>query len=165
MRGIATRTSVIRKIETTPTIRPATEADLAACARIVNDYIDATAWLPRTQSREELAALFTPELFATRVILVAEIAGAVVGGLSVSKVGFMHGLYVDLPFQRQGIGKLLMDAAKARFPGGLELTVFEPNTGAYRFYEREGFRELPDRRLENPDDDIPLLLMKWGGKS
>ena len=158
------RTRVVLKIETTPTIRPATEADLAACARIVNDYIDATDWLPRAKSREELAALFTPELFASRVVLVADVADAVVACLSVSKEGFVHGIYVDLPFRKHGIGKLLMDEAKARFPGGLELTVFEPNTGAYHFYEREGFRELPDRRLENPDEGVPLLLMRWGGK-
>lgn len=159
------RTSVVVKSETTPTIRPATEDDLAECARIVNDYIDATDWLPRARSREEIAALFTPELFATRVLLVADIASAVVACLSVSKDGFVHGIYVDAPFRRHGIGKLLMDEAKAHFPGGLELTVFEPNTGAYHFYEREGFRELPDQRLENPDDGIPLLLMRWGGKS
>lgn len=155
---------MVQKIEP-PTIRPATEADLAACARIVNDYIDATDWLPRAKSREDFAALITPELFATRILLVADVAGAVVGCLSVSKQGFMHGIYVDSPVREHGIGKLLMDEAKVRFPDGLELTVFEPNTGAYRFYEREGFRELPDRRLENPDDGIPLLLMRWEGKS
>ena len=159
------RTRVVVKSETTPTIRPATEDDLAECARIVNDYIDATDWLPRARSREEIAALFTPELFATRVLLVADVAGAVVACLSVSKQGFMHGIYVDVPFRGRGIGKLLLDEVKARFPGGLELTVFEPNIRAYRFYEREGFRELPHRRVEYAHDGVPMLLMRWGGKS
>jgi putative acetyltransferase len=47
-------------------------------------------------------------------------------------------LFVAPAFQGQGIGKQLLDFAKAKHAGGLWLTTLAPNTDARRFYEREG---------------------------
>ena len=47
-------------------------------------------------------------------------------------------LFVAPAFQGQGVGKQLLDFAKAKHPGGLWLTTLAPNTDARRFYEREG---------------------------
>ena len=141
-------------------IRPATAADLPVCARIVNDYIDETEWLPRTKPREEIAAMFTPELLESRTILVAEASGEVVAYLSMSN-GWVAAVYLVPHVRGSGIGKMLIDRAKLECPQGLELTVFEPNGDAKRFYEREGFHEVPERRDDNTEEGVPTLLMRW----
>lgn len=143
-------------------IRPATVADLPACAAIINDYIDATDWLPRIHSREQLAAFFTPELLARRTVLVAERGGDVVGYMTMSEDGMVPALYLSPPARGQGIGTMLLDRAKALSPARVELTMFEPNHAARRFYEREGFSEVPEsRKIE--EEGIPILLMRWTG--
>ena len=141
-------------------IRPATAADLPVCARIVNDYIDETEWLPRTKPREEIAAIFTPELLESRTILVAEASGEIVAYLSMSN-GWVAAVYLVPHVRGSGIGKMLIDRAKLECPQGLELTVFEPNGDAKRFYEREGFHEVPERRDDNTEEGVPTLLMRW----
>lgn len=141
-------------------IRPATAADLAACAAIINDYIDATEWLPRIHSPEQLAAMFTPELIARRTVLVAETEDGVVGYLTMSTGGQVPALYLSPQARGRGIGTAMLERAKALCPGGLTLTVFEPNHAARRFYEREGFVEVPGaRRVE--DEGVPILLLAW----
>lgn len=144
-------------------IRPAVAGDLAACAAIINDYIDATEWLPRIHSRAELAGMFTPELIERRTVLVAEIDGGVAGYLTMSPEGFVPALYLALHARGQGIGTALLDRAKALGPGRLELTVFEPNVAARRFYEREGLREVPEGRKDDTQEGVPVLLMRWTG--
>ena len=44
-----------------------------------------------------------------------------------------------------------------------QLTVFEPNVDAKRFYEREGFREVPEGRRDDTEEGVPILLMRWRG--
>ena len=145
------------------TIRRARLSGLAACADIINDYIDATEWLPRVKGRDEIAGFFSPALLATRTVLVAEVDGRVAAYMSVSDVGWVYALYSDDGYRGQGLGRLLIDRAKALHPAGLELTVFEPNHAARRFYEREGFVEIPERRDEDTDEGVPILLMRWEG--
>jgi ribosomal protein S18 acetylase RimI-like enzyme len=158
-------TEAARNYEDMPLIRAATVDDLPACAEIINDYIDATAWLPRTKSRAEIAGFFAPELLTSRIVLVAEIDGEVGAYLSMSREGWVYGLYLAPHARSRGIGRMLIDRAKAVQPTQLELTVFEPNVDARRFYEREGFREVPERRDEDTDEGIPTLLMRWRGSA
>ena len=89
------------------TIRAAGAADLPACATIINDYIDATDWLPRTLPRDEIAALFEPGLLERRTVLVAEEGGRIVGYLSMGDAEVLDRLMADprllrLPLVRFG---------------------------------------------------------------
>lgn len=143
-----------------PVIRPATVDDLRACATIINDYIDATEWLPRVKSREEIAGFFTPELLQKRTVLVADAGGEIAAYVSIAD-GWLYAIYVAPGHRGAGLGRLLLDHLKQRFPEKLELTVFEPNADARRFYEREGFHEVPEGRVDNTDEGIPVLLMRW----
>lgn len=147
-------------------IRTANEADLPACAQIIDRYIESTPWLPRTISSEELSAIFGPELLKTRHLLVASGPDDVVAGyLSLNiETGHIPGLYVAPAHQRCSIGKGLLDGAKDEKPDGLHLTVFEPNRDAKRFYEREGFVESVEERTEETDEGVPTLMMRWAGK-
>lgn len=145
---------------TEPVIRAAVAADLPACAAIINDYIDATGWLPRTASQEEIAANFEPGLLDRRTVMVAERDDIVVGYMTMSPGGMIPALYLTPSARGQGIGKALLDRAKVSSHGVLNLTVFEPNHAARCFYEREGFAEVPEgRKVE--EEGIPILLMRW----
>ena len=144
-------------------IRPATPDDFDACAKIINDYVDATDWLPRVHSREATRGFFNEDLLATRTVLVAEDEGEVVAYMSFSPEGFVYAIYLDPRARGRGIGKALIDIVKARNPQRVELTVFEKNVSALRFYEREGFREAPEGRSTDRPEGIPTLLMRWRG--
>jgi GNAT superfamily N-acetyltransferase len=51
-------------------------------------------------------------------------------------------LYVHVDWQGRGIGSLLLDRAKARSPGCLELYTFQQNKLAHAFYLSKGFHEV-----------------------
>ena len=144
-------------------VRAATAADLPGCAQIINDYIDATDWLPRTLPRDGIAALFEPGLLQRRTVLVAEAEGRIMGYLSMGDDGFVPALYLAPDTRGQGVGKALLDRAKSLRPEGLELTVFEPNEGALRFYAREGFVPVPDGRETDTEEGVPTLRLRWKG--
>lgn len=156
--------SAVQKQGSTPLVRPATTADLPVCAAIINEYIDATEWLPRTIDHTAVEALFVPSLLEARTLFVAEAHDEIMGYLSMNpEDGFVPALYLKPAARGKGIGKILLDAAKAAHPDGLELTVFERNTDALRFYAREGFREDPSRRDDTTEEGIPTLWMRWPG--
>ena len=54
----------------------------------------------------------------------------------------LENLYVDVGWQGRGIGKLLLDLAKALRPNGFTLFTFQANEGAKRFYDREGLEAI-----------------------
>ena len=64
----------------------------------------------------------------------------IVGLLTLSGDALDH-LFVHVDYQRAGIGKKLLDEAKARSPQGLTLYTFQRNTGAQQFYLSQGFVE------------------------
>lgn len=150
-------------------LRPATRDDLDACAGIVNDHIDALNWLPRTATRAQVREAFDAAFAAGRVMQVAEADGTVVGYSSVEPreggPAHLHALYLRPAYRRQGIGTRLLDEAKRAFPCGLELTVFEPNGKAQRFYAREGLVEDEERRNDDTEEGVATLMMVWKGTS
>lgn len=154
------RTSAAHQPGPVASIRAATVDDLPACAAIINDYIDQTDWLPRLQPREVIAGFFAPTILDERTVLVAELDGEVAGYLTMTPGGMVPALYLAPRARGQGIGKALLDRAKAAGPGMINLTVFEPNHAARRFYEREGFVELPEARKVE-EEGIPILLLRW----
>ena len=55
--------------------------------------------------------------------------------------GYIEGIFVSGEMQSRGIGKRLLDFVKAKRTE-LRLNVYQKNTRAIRFYQREGFRIL-----------------------
>jgi len=155
--------SALRKQDSAPVLRLANVADLPVCAAIINDYIDATEWLPRTIDHSAVEALFVPSLLESRTMFVVEEHGEILGYLSMSDDGFVPALYLRPGARGKGVGKMLLDAAKTAHPDGLELTVFERNVDALHFYKREDFHEDPTRRDDTTDEGIPTLWMRWQG--
>ena len=150
-----------------PLIRPAARGDLKACADIVNAHIDALAWLPRIMDRETVEAAFLAAFQNGRVMRVADLEGVIVGYSSAEprapRPALLHALYLRPHMRGRGIGRRLLDRVKADFPDGFELTVFAPNDGARRFYEREGLVEDPARYEEETQEGVPTHLMAWHG--
>lgn len=87
---------------------------------------------------------------------VCEVDGRVAGFLSLvgEEIG---GLFVAPESQRLGYGRELVAAALA-VTDTPELSVFEANTGARRFYEKCGFAAI-DRRV-NDDTGFPEVRMR-----
>lgn len=144
-------------------IRRATWADASAVAGV---------WLrsrkasepdipPPIHSDDEVRAWFAEVVLAERVTWVAEVDGAVVG-LLVLDGPWVDQLYVDPARTGQGLGSRLLERAKAEGPEGLDLWTFQANTGARRFYARQGFAEVARTDGDN-EEGAPDVRLAWPG--
>ena len=71
----------------------------------------------------------------------------------------LHQLVVAPAARGGGVAVALLDTAKNRAPGGLELEVNRDNPRAVAFYRREGFEEIGGGI--NPNSRLPTLVMAW----
>lgn len=86
--------------------------------------------------------------------------GRVVGFLSLlgNEVG---ALFVDPEFQRSGIGRALLDRARA-LPGELEVDVFRENAIGRAFYAKQGFEPVPGGDHEQAGHEVLRLRLTAG---
>jgi GNAT superfamily N-acetyltransferase len=70
-------------------------------------------------------------------------------------------LYVAPDRIGHGVGRRLLDLAKTRRPGGLELYCFQVNAFARRFYEREGFVAVAFGDGSGNEERQPDVLYRW----
>lgn len=137
------------------TIRRAGQEDIPGCADVVNDWIDATAWKPRTFPREEIERMILEALPVREIYVVGDPIEAY---LSFDPVGAKVGaLYCRNP--GTGVGKALLDHVRTG-RDYVWLTSDEPNVRAQAFYRREGFT---DAGFVGPFPPEPLreLKMEW----
>jgi putative acetyltransferase len=146
-------------------VRIGSIADGPAMAKIINDWIDETDWMPRIHSHEAIEGFFTPEILAKRVILIGEQNGVVEGYMTLKPEGMIAAFYLAPAARGKGLAELMMSEAKRLHPKQLELGVMEPNMRARRFYEAQGFVEIPEGRNEDTEEGIPELLMRWRPES
>ena len=86
-----------------------------------------------------------------------------VGGFACVLSGFLEHLYVAPRLQGQGLGALLLAAAKEKSPRGLRLHVFQRNLSARRFYERRGFKLVELRDGSSNEEGEPDAVYEWIG--
>ncbi len=142
-------------------VRIGTGADGPACGAVVNRWIDATQWMPRVHTRQGVIDHFTASVLSKQRCWIAERDGKTCGFLALDPAdGLVSALYLAPDAHGQGIGKALLDQAKAECPTGLGLWTFVANTGARRFYEREGFREVARTDGDN-EEGLPDILFRW----
>ncbi|MDE2765639.1 MAG: GNAT family N-acetyltransferase [Chloroflexota bacterium] len=157
-----------------PTIRPAEARDIDCLLAIYRPADDLAAELlpgffkpaagyerPRTEIEAQLAD-------ADALVLVAEDARGVIGLLMAALresppwAGFVRRCYVevvdlavDAAARREGVGRLLMDAAEAwareRGADSVDLTVVEGNAPALALYENLGYRMRSHRMWKRLD--------------
>ena len=137
-------------------IRPGAPGDASACAAILNDWIDARSWMPRKHSRADVEAFYADFVFRERAVWVTgqPLCGFMALDLDADQI---TALYVAKP--GQGIGKAFVDHAKSRH-SQLSLWTFQANTGARRFYAREGFVPLRETDGEN-EEGLPDIQFGW----
>lgn len=144
-----------------PEIRAAWPEEAAACAEIHIRSMRAMTYLPQDlHTDEETHEWMRQVIFAGQEVLVAESEGRIAAFLSLDG-DLVTNLYVRADVRSRGFGAALLTAAKAQRPDGLRLWVFEPNAGAIRFYEREGFRTLERTDGQGNDEKVPDRLMGW----
>lgn len=136
--------------------RPAASSDAQACAAILNDWIDARAWMPRVHTIAEVEDFYRDFVFVRRQVWV--IGRPVEGFMALDpEAGVVTALYVATP--GQGLGKRLLDHAKDG-RDRLELWTFVANEAGRRFYTREGFTEV--RRTDGDNEEgLPDVLLRW----
>lgn len=137
-------------------VRQADPNDAAACAGILNDWIDTTPWMPRVHTRQGVTDFYTN--IALRQFAAWVVGDPVLGFATLDRdSNTVMALYVSTP--GKGHGKLLLDRTK-QDRADLQLWTFEANTGAQAFYKREGFAEV--RRTDGDNEEgLPDLLMRW----
>ena len=141
------------------TIRPATPADAPACAAILNAWIDATPWMPRVHPHEDVERHYREFVFQKRKVTVA-VDAAPIGYLALdAEEGFITSFFLKAEARGAGVGKRLLDNAKAGAEM-LQLWTFVENEGARRFYKREGFAEA-DRSDGDNEEGLPDILYRW----
>jgi GNAT superfamily N-acetyltransferase len=69
-------------------------------------------------------------------------------------------LFVEETLRSHGIGKRLLEHAKARMPGGYQLRTHSLNTNAQRFYAREGMRHLRDEPHPRHPEEL-FSVFEW----
>lgn len=120
----------------TTTIRAAVAADAGPVADVFIAAHATMAYLPQIHSEEETRA-FIAALVREAETWIAERDGRVVG-FAVVDGGWLEHLYVHPSRFGTRTGTKLFQAVTARHPKGFQLWVFQQNTGARRFYERQG---------------------------
>jgi GNAT superfamily N-acetyltransferase len=121
----------------------------------------AMPWLPELHSDEETRAFFAGVVAGCEVLVVRR-TGRVLGFLALCGDEVDH-LYVHPAEQRRGVGTALLEAAKARRPGGLELWAFQRNTPALAFYARHGFVERRRTDGSANEEREPDVRLAWPG--
>lgn len=140
-------------------LRAATAADAPACAELLQDWLEATAWMPKLHSRAETGIWMATTLFPQSEVQLAE-AGEICGFLALQGQGEIAQLIVAPSMRGQGLGRALLDWAKARSHGTLGLWCFEANAAALRFYAREGF-SIETRTDGESEEGLPDLYLRW----
>jgi len=70
-------------------------------------------------------------------------------------------LYVVPDWIGKGVGRRLIELAKERRPGGLDLYCFAVNATARRFYERNGFAPVAFGDGSGNEERQPDVLYRW----
>lgn len=140
-------------------MRRAEPGDAAACAAILQDWLDETPWMPDLHDLAATTAWMHGDLFRRSVVTLAEPKG-IAGYLARMPDGEIASFTVARGWRGRGIGTALLARAKAEAPSGLTLWTFQANAGARAFYAREGFGEL--RRTDGDNDEgLPDVQLGW----
>ncbi|MGR3502655.1 GNAT family N-acetyltransferase [Pseudaestuariivita sp.] len=129
--------------------------DMAACAAVVNGWIDATEWMPRVYDAATIEGFFR-DGFDKREFWV--LGDPIFAYASFNpETAQLVALYSART--GEGAGKALMEAVK-NGRDWLWLTTHEPNLRAQKFYAREGFVEVSRHDPELPEV-VREVRLEW----
>jgi ribosomal protein S18 acetylase RimI-like enzyme len=142
------------------TIRAARSDDADAITNVFLSALSGMTYLPQLYSDEETRTFIEDVLLPNNEVWVAEEGGDVVGFAGFSD-GFLRHLWVQRSWQGQGVGTALLKVAMDRCRDGLQLWVFQKNTGARRLYERHGFELAELTNGERNEEHEPDARYVW----
>lgn len=114
-------------------------------------------FVPRLHSLEEDRA-FLAQFVASAELTVARRDGRL-AGFMVHTGGSIAQLYLEPDLRGQGIGRRLVDRAKAGSEA-LELWCFADNHAARAFYAAQGFSEIGGTDGDN-EEGLPDIFLRW----
>ena len=109
---------------------------------------------------EEDQVYFRDVILVNNDVWVVETEGKPVAFMAIAG-DFIDQLFVDPDHQGNGIGKMLLDYAKALSPEHLWLYTFQINTDGRAFYEKNGFRPVKLGVSPAPESE-PDVEYHWG---
>jgi ribosomal protein S18 acetylase RimI-like enzyme len=118
--------------------RPVQPNETDEVADVYLSAISGMTYLPELYTENETREFIRDVLLPNNEVWVAEEAEMLLGFVGFGDGSLRH-LWVRTDSQNKGIGTALLDIAKERCPEGLQLRVFQQNSGARRLYERNGF--------------------------
>ncbi len=142
-------------------VRRATSTDAAQVADVyLASFRAALPTVRLAHSDDEVRAYIRDQLIPTREAWVALDGEEVVGMLSLSP-GWIESLYVAPLRLSEGIGTRLLDVAKQRAAGSLDLWAFQINQRARRFYEHHGFVMVEMTDGARNEEHEPDVRYRW----
>lgn len=143
-------------------LRLATPADAAAIAHIhMSSRAETMPYLPPQKRNHEQVTRWAAEVLLEECRTWVAVRGTEVLGYAGLESDVLEYLYLLPDVRRQGIGTLLLDEVKRNSPGGLRLQVFEQNTEARAFYQRNGFTVLATGDGSGNMENLPDLTLGW----
>ena len=133
--------------------------DAAALGEILSDWIDETDWMPRLHTREDDRDFCLRLIAAGHVRLLRGQNG--VAGFVAREGEEISALYVAAPWRGHGLGRRLLDDAKALSAERLSAWTFQANDGARRFYRRAGFHEAELTDGSGNEERLPDVRLAW----
>ncbi len=143
-------------------LRPARSTDAGATGEILHRFARENDWMPELYSCAQTIA-FCGKMIERGWVEIAELDGRVVGFLARNGAEILS-LYLSRHARGRGIGCCLLDAAKAKSER-LELRAFVANSGACRFYLREGFFVAGRGDGADNDENLPDITYVWQKES
>lgn len=147
-------------------IRLAEVADAAPMARVHMASRAATMpYLPpQRRDHGEVTGWFEDSVLRTCRVWVA-VRDKEILGYAALEGDMLEHLYLRPDVRRQGIGTLLLDAARRHSPEGMSLHVFQQNTEARAFYEHHGFTVLTTTDGHGNMENLPDMTLRWKRES
>ena len=140
-------------------IRAATTADASACSEILFAWIKENSWYPSPAPESASESAMLNRISSSTVLVVDE--GEGISGFIAHKDGYLDCLYLRPEARNRGMGKTLLNEAKAASPEGLGLWVLEQNIDAQRFYIHEGFLETARGDGSDNEENLPDIRFEW----
>lgn len=139
-------------------LRPARSTDAGKLGMILKQFQDNNDWMPDLYTAGETIA-FCGAMIDRGWVTVAVLDDQVVG--FVARDGAeICALYLSRRSSGQGVGRALLEYAKSRC-NRLTLRVFQANSGAQRFYRREGFAETGRGTGAENDENLADIAYVW----
>jgi len=108
---------------------------------------------------EDDRAFFQEVIIQECEVWLAESEG-IIQGLLALRENLIDQLFVRVGTQRQGVGAVLLERARERFPDDLKAYTFQKSKPARAFFEKNGF-EIVKAGISPPPENQPDVEYTW----